>query len=266
MYFSELQKKGKKYMIDIYLCEDEKIQLLCLSAILDKYIRTNNINARIVSARLNPQETLSDLSNSKTQCSLFFIDVQLDGASMDGFDLARKIRKSVPECYLVFLTSKEELAYQAFELELEALDYIIKRPEYFLDGNINTNLKKRLDKVFEKAGSDLNGSQEKSGELKVKCGSRLIDINIKDVVFVQAVQKNHQIEIVMVQQKIKIRETLKNIFEMLGEGFMYISKSCIVAENKIREIDKKNRFVTLEGGYRLEISYREIKNVAKILQ
>lgn len=54
--------------------------------------------------------------------------------------------------------------------------------------------------------------------------------------------------------------------EILGEEFVYVNKSCIVAKSKIQEIDRKNRYVKLEGEYQLEVSHRELKNIVDIMQ
>lgn len=65
-------------MIDIYLCEDQAEQLRCLEKWISGYIEKNGTEARVVSARTHPEETLEDLSPGSTQ--LFFIDIQLDNA------------------------------------------------------------------------------------------------------------------------------------------------------------------------------------------
>ena len=61
-------------MIDIYLCEDQAEQLRCLEKWISGYIEKNGTEARVVSARTHPEETLEDLSPGSTQ--LFFIDIQ----------------------------------------------------------------------------------------------------------------------------------------------------------------------------------------------
>ena len=53
---------------------------------------------------------------------------------------------------------------------------------------------------------------------------------------------------------------------MLDEAFIFISKSCIVQKQKIREIDKKGRKIFLECGYELEVPYREIGSLCKLMQ
>ena len=116
-------------MIDIYLCEDQAEQLRCLEKWITRYIEQNGPAARIVSARTRPEETLEDLSPGSTQ--LFFIDIQLGEAGMDGFALAEEVKGRNGDAYIVYLTSKSELAYRTFEYSFDVLDYIVKEPSEF---------------------------------------------------------------------------------------------------------------------------------------
>lgn len=77
---------------------------------------------------------------------MFFIDIQLDGYCMEGFELARELRKNMKDSYIVFLTSCEELAYKAFEYELDIIDYIVKQPQDFLMVKMSTRVEQRIDK------------------------------------------------------------------------------------------------------------------------
>lgn len=255
-------------MLDIYLCEDEEIQLSRFSEILDTYLDLNDKNARIISERQNPEETLRDAEEKAGNGSgaLFFIDVQLGNACMNGFDLAQKLKEQSPNCYLVFLTSKDELAYQTYERDLGVLDYIIKRPEYFMEKKLNENLKQRFDRIFSKIGKDMETRKNRMTKIKIESGSKVIEMDLNEILFVQSIKKSHQLEIITCRQRVQTRQTLKKMQEILGEGFVYISKSCFVAKSKIQEIDRKNRFVKLEGEYQLEISHRELKNVVGIMK
>ena len=46
---------------------------------------------------------------------------------MNGLELARKLREKNSDDYLVFITSKDDLAYKVFEYQLDVLDYIMKK-------------------------------------------------------------------------------------------------------------------------------------------
>lgn len=118
-------------MIAVYLCEDEENQLLRFKKIIEQYILREHIDAKIVSAKTNPGQTLEDVKERGDARAVFFIDVELRGYSMNGFELAGKLKGLREEYYFVYLTSHEELAYKVFEYELGVLDYIVKSPRIF---------------------------------------------------------------------------------------------------------------------------------------
>ena len=98
-------------------------------------------------------------------------------------------------------------------------------------------------------------------DIQLESGSRMIEIPIEDIVMVQAIKSTHMIDIYTTSQKIK--ETLKKMFEILGGDFIYVNKSCIVQNKKIREIDKNNHYALMPGGLKVEVSYREMRNLLR---
>lgn len=250
-------------MIDIYLCEDELSQLNYFKRVIGVFLEENHIQAKIVSARNNPLYTINDFIKNEENTALFFLDVELKGYVMDGFGLARRLKKQDREIYIVFLTSQEDLAFRAFEYKLEPLDYIIKKPEYFLSDRMGNEMKGRMENIFGKI--ELL-REKKQNNVSISTGSRVIEVNKDDILFIQAVKGSHQIEIYLSYRKLTLRQSLKNISELLDESFIFISKSCIVQRKKIREIDKKDRKVFLEGGYELDVPYREIKKLCDLMQ
>ena len=80
-------------MIDIYLCEDELSQLNYFKNVIGAFVKENGIQAEIVSARCNPLLTVNDFINGGGNTALFFLDVELKGYEIDGFGLARKLKK-----------------------------------------------------------------------------------------------------------------------------------------------------------------------------
>lgn len=180
---------------------------------------------------------------------------------MDGFQLSRELKRNLKDSYIVFLTSREELAYKAFEYEIEIIDYIVKQPQDFLMEKMSTKIERRMDKIFQKIEKS---RKESVGPLvKLETGSRIMEIPIDNIVMVQAIKSSHMVEVYTTSQKIKIKKTLKNMFEKLGEEFIYVNKSCIVQKKKIREIDKKNYYALLAGGLQVEISHREMRKLLR---
>lgn len=261
MNISICDNAGESFMIQVYLCEDQEKQLIYFKQTIGKYITETHKDARIVSARKNPEHILQDIQKCEEAPALFFIDVQLDEYAMDGFELAREIKKNVKNSYIVFLTSCNELAYKAFEYELEAVEYIVKEPQDFLTGKMSTRIERRLDRVFQRI-EEARGVDMRPA-VRVESGSQMMGIPIEDIVMVQAIKSSHLVDIYTTSQKIRIKETLKNMLEKLGEEFIYVNKSCIVQKRKIREVDKKNYYAVMSGGLQVEISYREMRKLLK---
>lgn len=65
---------------------------------------------------------------------------------------------------------------------------------------------------------------------------------------------------------ITVRQSMKSIYEQLSGDFVYVNKSCIVNRYKIRELDKKERFLYLAGGFRVEVAFRELSGIAKLMK
>lgn len=251
-------------MIKIYICEDEKPQLEQLCILTQEYIEKTHREAELVAGESNPGKLLEEVRCAEGDSLLFLLDVQLKGSDMDGFDLAREIRKSWPHSHLVFLTSREELAYEVFERGLNVLDYIVKQPAFFLRQKMDEQLKMRMDRIFEKI--EKKEDERKTSKILVECGSRMIEITMENILYVQAIKTERQIEVCCENQKLLLRQSLRILYEKLGEGFLYANKSCIVQKSKIREIDRKNRYLILQNGERIEVSFREMRNIIEMFR
>ena len=93
----------------------------------------------------------------------------------------------------------------------------------------------------------------------------MTDVITEDIIYVQSVAGKNQAEVYLDNRVITVRQSMKYIYEQLSEDFIYANKSCIVNKSKMRELDKKERFFFLEGGFRVEVSYRELNGIAKLM-
>ena len=250
-------------MLHIYICEDEKVQLNRIRDMITEYIADLRIDARIAAARQNPEEIMAELHDN-CQPAVFFIDVQLDGYDMDGFDLARRLKWLNSEYAVVFLTSSTDFAYKVFEYDLEVLDYVVKEPEYFRQKRINNSLIRRLDRIFEKMMSLCD--KKNKATIALAGGGKVTNVIMEDIIYIQSVAGRHQAEVYLDNRVIIVRQSMKSIYELLSEDFVYVNKSCIVNRYKMQELDKKERFLYLAGGFRVEVAYRELNDIAKIME
>ena len=57
-------------------------------------------------------------------CQIAILDIEMPG--MNGLDAAAQIRKTHPECSIIFLTAFDEFNYAKRAIEVRALDYLLK--------------------------------------------------------------------------------------------------------------------------------------------
>lgn len=245
-------------MINIYLCEDEEIQLDFIRNILEICIAERKIDAKIISFRKSPKETLLDAKSRRNEKSLFVIDIQLNDSSMDGIDLARELKKLSDKFYFAFLTSEWALAYKTFEYQLGVLDYIVKEPSMFIEKKMESEVMGRFERIFKELEK---GGRKLEETIIIECGSRRIEILKENIIYVQALKGRHSIEVVASDRRIITNMSLKSMEEKLGNQYIWINKSCLVSKKKMKELDKKTRFLTLENGEVCEVSFRKMNEV-----
>ncbi|MDE7277339.1 MAG: response regulator, partial [Lachnospiraceae bacterium] len=112
-------------MLPIYICEDDERIRNAERLWLEKQILIEGFDMEIALCTGNPEELLEYLTHTQRQ-GIYFLDVELKGASMDGFRLGEEIRKKDARGFMIYVTAFQELAFETFRYHLEALDYIVK--------------------------------------------------------------------------------------------------------------------------------------------
>lgn len=247
-------------MIPIYLCEDEKEQLVYFENIIQRYIEETQMDARIVSARKSPEDTLTDAENNREDPALFFVDIQLGESVMDGFELVRRLKRQNERFCFVFLTSRSDLAYRVFEEEMDVVDYIVKDPVDFLKKDVSEKWMQRLDHIFRKVGKKQAEKRHTIVSLDKSGNNR---IPAEEIICIETDTIHRKIMIYAEDRVITSGLTLKEIETQLGEGFLLVNRGCVVAVRQIEMVDKKNRMVYMKNGKRIDISFRKVKEVTE---
>ncbi|MBD8005340.1 response regulator [Bacillus norwichensis] len=92
--------------------------LLALNVLEEKLIQNGKIE--VIGKYTNPYQGL--VESVKNQPAVVFLEIEFDGIS--GIELAKQIQKELPDTKIVFVTSNDRYAVDAFELM--AADYIMK--------------------------------------------------------------------------------------------------------------------------------------------
>lgn len=244
-------------MIDIYLYESDDGQLQCLKDILDDYISRENIEAEIIlAAKKTVEFSLKLMQKKDSNPRLLFVDVQAEEKCEDGFGFVKSLReRDGYNDYIVLLSSQKEQAYKVFEYGLGVLDYILK-DSMFMDRQM---LGIHFDRIFKIIRGLSNGNFKR--KLFLKCGDKLLGVNLCDIFYIQMIKGTHQVEVFLANQTIRARESITGIMNQVGNDFIMVSSDCLVSCSKVMEIDERERYMVLENGVKHGFSLRYLKNL-----
>lgn len=236
-------------MIPILLCDDEDRIRNEIAAQINKQILIQQYDMEIALSCDSPVILLEELKKMNRKRNIYFLDVDLKHPEYDGFLLGKKIRDVDPNGTIVYITSFKDLAYKTFQYHIEAFDYIVKDKPDDLSNAISRCLRSLENRLkTEKA--------DPTEYYTVKTGDSIRNVPLDDILFFETSSKSHFIILHGINQRIEFLGNLGSIEHELGERFIKIHRSYLVAVNKIEEIDLKHNTVTV-GGEICSISRKE---------
>ena len=203
-----------------YACvavDDSEIQLVLLKNYIKKteHLRLNEVFS-------NPMEAYNYLSSN--DIDILFLDIDMPEVS--GLDLL-KMLKNPPQTILI--TSKVEFALEAFDLD--AIDYIIKPPEY-------SRFLKAVGKAITLIEKKVIISEAKEEAIFIKTNGKLLRLEVDNIEYFEAMS-----DYVIVHTKDKrnhiVYSTLKQFESKMEEfkKFYRIHRSYLIHLQKIKSIE-----------------------------
>lgn len=247
-------------MISVYLCDDDEEQLSFFRDILQHYFDKTQTKAKIVSVRKNPEDTIDDCITNKEDVALFFVDIQLDGYEIDGFELVNRLKRINKNFFYVFLTSRSDLAYRVFEEEMDIIDYVVKDTAEYLSTELNEKTWLRLNRIFKVIQEKQSRQKQKVIYLDRSGNNRVLE---SEIICIETDTVHRKVIVYAKDRVITSSMSLKELETQLGEDFLAVNKGCIIAVHQIEMFDKKNRFVFMKNGKQYDISFRKIKEVTE---
>lgn len=238
-------------MLNIYVCEDNLEQRKRFSTIINDLIKDSG-ELKLEISTSNPYELLDNLEKSNAT-GIYFLDINLH-SSINGIQLAEKIRHYDPRGFIIFITSHAEMSYLTFVYKVEAMDYIIK-DNY---SNISERFRQCIDNALMKhKGRNTPLKQTFS----VKVDDRIINIPYEDILFFETSSTIHKIRIHCYNRQVEFYGKMKNLEGLLDDTFYRCHTSFIINLNKIKEIDKTARIAYMINGEQCLISIRGLKAI-----
>lgn len=244
-------------MLPIYICEDDERIRNAERRWLEKQILIEGFDMEIALCTGDPEELLKCLAHEQRQ-GVYFLDVELKGASMDGFRLGEEIRKKDARGFLIYVTAFQELAFETFRYHLEALDYICKtEPEQMYAG-----ISRCLTVIAERVSREQGGQQE---YFTVKTLDVIRHIPLAEIIYFATSGRTHRIELHARQERLDFIGSMQELEERLEPHFIRVHRAYLVQTDQIAGIERKTREIVLKNGERCPFS-RAMRNRLESLE
>lgn len=209
-------------VLNCMVVDDDEMSLLLIKNFIEK---TDFLNLAAESkSAIDASNVL--LNEKNNDIDLVFIDIEMP--EMSGMDLAKAIDKAYP---IIFITSNKDYALEAFEIEENVLDYLVKPVEY-------SRFLKAARKAVELREKELKYA-ELENHIFVKSDSRHIRIQYADLIFVEALAD--YVIFNTSKGKFIVHHTMKGIEKRLPpSSFSRIHRSFIINRNRINYIEDFN--------------------------
>ncbi|MEY8739203.1 response regulator [Bacillales bacterium AN1005] len=130
----------------VILVDDERLALIGLQKILEKEVS----GVEILATYSDPTEVMTGVMIQRPD--VVFLDIHMP--EIDGLELGRKIQQAAPDIEIIFVTSHDQYAVHAFDLQ--ALDYVMKPIKKDRFQQTLSRVRERLNLKREQKGRDTN--------------------------------------------------------------------------------------------------------------
>lgn len=226
-------------MIHVALCDDDPHFLKQLRQATAQWFTERQI---IFSAiEFSSAKHLLD-SVKETSYDVFFLDIEMP--EVDGMQLAKLIRETLPDSIIIFLTSHDEFAPDGYRVQ--ALRYLSKQ-----------TWKKFLSEALDAATAQVE--KQGTGSLTVSHYGSIQCIPHRDILYIRHISRYCEIAI-KAGETIQDDRGIKKLFEIIGDGrFIFIDRGAFINLDYLQKIENGQAVMT--NGHSLPISRRLLPQV-----
>lgn len=198
------------------ICDDDAAQRKHLAGIVTEWAEQGGHLIEIKTYS-GAQAFLFDYAEEK-DLDILLLDIEMDG--MDGVTLAKELRQDNETVQIVFITGYPD--YIAEGYDVAALHYLLKPVK-----------KEKLAEVLDRA---VQISKKTPPSLLVSTDRETVRILLDDIYYVEA--QGHYMSVYTAKEEYRLRMTVSEITEKLGEGFFRCSRSYVVGLRHVSRVTK----------------------------
>lgn len=255
--------KKEVVMLDIFICEDNHIQLKSIKDYIENLITMESIEAKITLATKSPEMILDYLHNNKV-AGLYFLDVDLN-CKMNGIKLAEEIRSYDPRAFIAFITVDADSLSLTFEYGVEALDYIVKGKD-----DVNIRIRRCIKKAYSRYYIPKTTPLQNRFVFSYSTGNlkSTKSVPCSEIICFKVSTAPHMIELYVGSVRYEFRKALNSLEKELNNrdnSFFKCSRAAIINIDKISHIDNTKGIVTLDNGVTVDVAAKNIKKIKEIM-
>lgn len=210
----------ENYILKIALCDDDLDTTKTVAKLLESEIIKQNFNAEIILLTDNQDEVLKAIKNK--EIDILFLDIDFKNGGKNGIEFADLLRKINKEFFLIFLTAHQRYMHISFYTKV--FDYLVKP----LSKDIITEIVSRLKEEF---------SSNQNLFLKL---NKWVSVRTCDIFYIE--KQGNKSMIMTELGEYYSQKTLDALLNELPKNFRKSHRSYIVNEDKITNIDHKEKY------------------------
>lgn len=219
----------------IVICEDQIVQLNQLENIVQNYILFHDDLFRISLKTQNPIDVENYLQTFKPMQGIYILDIDLNH-TINGIDLAEKIRKQDVQAKIIFVTTHDEMIPLTIQRRVETLGFVTK------DQNFE-NYRAEIVELLSIAQQRIDASRiSKNQAFIFSIGSQTFNLNIDDILFIESSNFPHRVTLYSKDGQYEFYGNLTEL-EKKYPMFIRINRSCLSNLKNAHQINYKTRQV-----------------------
>lgn len=231
-------------MIKIAICDDNEKDIEKVLTTLNTYLEEESLDANVETFS-HPDDLIT--KSEEKGFDIYILDIVMP--MLTGIDVGKSIRKSNNKAVIIYLTSSNEYAVDAFSVK--ATHYLMKPCTL-----------EQLRVAMERALSEIDIASSRQLSVTTKSGE-IHCIDIDEICYIES--NNHDIYIVQEEATLLIRSSLsiikKELEDISPRQFISPYKGYIVNQKKILWISRDT--MTIKGGFDIPIPKRNYKILQK---
>lgn len=232
-------------LIPIIICEDIASERLNLENLINKILKNDAYQGKIVFSSESAKEILSFIYDNSIKNAIYILDIELKNGE-NGLELANLIKKYDRSSYIIFVTGHISYLKESFLFKTEALDFILKSNEKALGERLYKDIREIL-------------KNENSPTFSFIYKGKSYKLPVNQINYVSTSYFDHELVVHAIDKDYKIRGDLNHIKENFPD-FLFIHRSILVNCSNICVINKEKKQILFKNSKKIKGSERKFKS------